>query len=422
MKAKVAKNFSENLDWLSEQPMDYRIAMIQQHLSLCQLLVNQIVTSSLIEYVGEKGSHQKPHGGEYSRYGYNPGSVRIGDQKVPVQVQRIKNNVTGETFKPEIYDQIKENTAGEERVRLAMLSGLSTRDYDKVMDLTSEAFGLSKSSLSKRFIEQTTRTLEEFQQRKYHSHNFVALQIDGISLGEQMMIICIGITDRGNKIPLDFVQSATENHRPVKDMLLAVKARGLKVTDGILCVIDGSKGIHKAITESFGSKVIIQRCVWHKRENVLSYLSEKDQDWFKGEYADALKIKNYHRAKSSLQLLMKNLKVKNIAAANSLSEGLEELLTLHKLSLVANDESILKLSRSLSTTNCIENINSAIRRKCGRITRWVNSDQRHRWLAGALLEIETGLNKIQHWKKLPVLKKAITSYMKRPSITLKSGS
>ena len=226
MKAKAAKNFSENLDWLSEQPIDYRIAMIQQHLSVCQLLVNQIVTSSLIEYVGEKGSHQKPNGGEYSRYGYNPDSVRIGDQKVPVQVQRIKNNVTGETFKPEIYDQIKENTAGEERVRLAMLSGLSTRDYDKVMDLTSEAFGLSKSSLSKRFIEQTTRTLEEFQQRKYHSHNFVALQIDGISLGEQMMIICIGITDRGNKIPLDFVQSATENHRPVKDMLLAVKARG----------------------------------------------------------------------------------------------------------------------------------------------------------------------------------------------------
>jgi hypothetical protein len=107
--------------------------------------------------------------------------------------------------------------------------------------------------------------------------------------------------------------------------------------------------------------------------------------------------------------------------ANSLAEGIEELLTLHKLTLVANDESILKLSRSLSTTNCIENINSAIRRNCGRITRWVNSDQRHRWLAGALLEIETGLNKIQHWKKLPGLKKAITSYMKRPSIALKSA-
>lgn len=422
MKAKVVKNFSENLDWLNDQPLDYRIAMIQQHLSICQLLVNQIVESTIQEYVGEKGSHQKPHDGQFSRYGYNPSSVRIGEKKVSIQSQRIKNNITGETFKPEIYDQIKENTAGEERVRLAMLSGLSTRNYAKVMDTTSEAFGLSKSSLSKHFIDQTARTLEEFQQRKYHAHNFVALQIDGISLGDQMMIICIGITDRGVKIPLDFVQSATENHRPVKDMLLAIKSRGLKITEGILCVIDGSKGIHKAITESFGSKAVIQRCTWHKRENVLSYLSDKDQDWFKGEYAEALKTKDYHQAKSRLQLLSKELKIKNIAAANSLTEGMEELLTLHKLTLVAKDESILKLSRSLSTTNCIENVNSAIRRKCGRITRWVNSDQRHRWLAGSLLEIESGLNRIQHWKKMPVLKKAITSYTKSPTIALKMTS
>ena len=422
MKTKVVKNSSENLDWLNQQPIDYRIAMVQQHLSICQLLINQIVESSIEEFVGEKGSHTKPFDGQYSRYGYNPSSVRIGEKKIPVQGQRIKNNITGQTFKPDIYDQLNENTAGEERVQLGMLSGLSTRDYDKVMDLTSEAFGLSKSSMSKRFIEQTTRTLEEFQSRKYHVHNFVAILIDGISFGDQMMIICVGITDKGVKIPFDFVQSATENHRPVKDMLLSIKARGLKITDGILCVIDGSKGIRKAITESFGTKAIVQRCTWHKRENVLGYLSEKDQEWFKGEYSDALKTRNYHQAKSLLQQLVKNLKVKNIAAANSLAEGMEELLTLHKLTLVAKDPSVLQLSKSLSSTNCIENVNSAIRRKCGRITRWVNSDQRHRWLAGALLEIETGLNKIQHWKKLPILKKAITLHIKKPTIALKSTS
>ena len=331
MKAKVAKNYTENLTWLNEQPLDYRLSMIQQHLSLCQILINQLAEESISEFVGKKGSHQKPYDGQFSRYGYNPSSVQIGDSKVPIQVQRIKNNVTNDTFKPDIYDQLNENTAGEERIRLAMLSGLSTRDYDKVMDLTSEAFGMSKSSLSKRFIEQTTQALEEFQQRKFNEHHIIGLQIDGISLGEQMMIICMGITDKGKKIPLDFVQSATENHRPIKAMLLAIKSRGLKITEGILCTIDGSKGIRKAISESFGSKAIVQRCTWHKRENVLSYLSEKDQDWFKGQYADALNTKDYLIAKSNLLLLVKNLRVKNIAAANSLLEGMEELLTLHKL-------------------------------------------------------------------------------------------
>jgi len=50
------------------------------------------------------------------------------------------------------------------------------------------------------------------------------------------------------------------------------------------------------------------------------------------------------------------------------------------------------------------------------------TDQRHRWLAGALLEIETGLNKIQHWKKLPILKKTITLHIKKPTHALKSTS
>ncbi len=68
-------------------------------------------------------------------------------------------------------------------------------------------------------MEQTTQALEEFQQRKFNEHNIIGLQIDSISLGEQMMIICMGINDKGKKIPLDFVQSATENHRPIKATL-----------------------------------------------------------------------------------------------------------------------------------------------------------------------------------------------------------
>ncbi len=99
MKAKVAKKFGENLDWLMEQPMDYRIAMVQQHLSVCQLLINQIVESKIAEFVGEKGRHQKPYDGQYSRFGFNPRSVQVREQKVPIQSQRIENNVTRETFK-----------------------------------------------------------------------------------------------------------------------------------------------------------------------------------------------------------------------------------------------------------------------------------------------------------------------------------
>ena len=34
---------------------------------------------------------------------------------------------------------------------------------------------------------------------------------------------------------------------------------------------DGSKGLRKAVNEVFGRGALIQRCQWHKRENVVSY-------------------------------------------------------------------------------------------------------------------------------------------------------
>jgi transposase-like protein len=39
-----------------------------------------------------------------------------------------------------------------------------------------------------------------------------------------------------------------------------------------LCIIDGAKGLRKALYDVFGSKALVQRCQWHKRENMLRYL------------------------------------------------------------------------------------------------------------------------------------------------------
>ena len=41
--------------------------------------------------------------------------------------------------------------------------------------------------------------------------------------------------------------------------------------------IDGSKGLCGAVTKAFRKRVVVGRCQWHKRENVLSYLSKSGQ-------------------------------------------------------------------------------------------------------------------------------------------------
>ncbi len=201
---------------------------------------------------------------------------------------------------------------------------------------------------------------------------------------------------------LGFVQTTTENSKAIGELFVQLKQRGLQYQEGLLFVIDGSKGLKKAIEEQFGEKAVIQRCTWHKRENVLNYLSENLHDEIKKEYNKALGETTYKDAKEAMEQLIKKLKKINLQAGRSLEEGLEELLALHKVG-VSEDFSV-----SFSTTNCIESLNSQLKKYVGRVTNWSTSDQRYRWVATALMKIETRMKKVDNFKNIKQLKKAIT--------------
>ena len=103
----------------------------------------------------------------------------------------------------------------------------------------------------------------------------------------------------------------------------------------------------------------------------------------------------------------------NRSAANSLMEGLEETLTLHRLGL------FVELGKSLKTTNCIENLNSRLGQYLSRVKYWQMSDQRCRWVALALLEVEQRMRRISGYKALPKLRKALQVSIHRKQEVLK---
>ena len=82
-------------------------------------------------------------------------------------------------------------------------------------------------------------------------------------------------------------------------------------------------------------------------------------------------------------------------------EGLEETLTLHRLGLYA------LLGRSFKTTNCLESVNALVEERCAKVDSWKNSNQRQRWLATALLDIETRLRRVKGHCHLPQLRQAL---------------
>ena len=177
-------------------------------------------------------------------------------------------------------------------------------------------------------------------------------------------------------------------------------SRGLDVSDGLLAVIDGAKGLRAALLDAFPGKVLIQRCQWHKRENVVSYLAKGDQGFWRGRMQKAYQRPTYEEAKREFKKIRQELVNINESAVASLDEGFEETLTLHRLGLFG------LLGRSLKTTNIIESINAQAEDRCGRVDYWKNSSQKQRWLASALMDIEPRMRRLCGYRHLPVLRAA----------------
>ena len=93
-----------------------------------------------------------------------------------------------------------------------------------------------------------------------------------------------------------------------------------------------------------------------------------------------------------------------------MDEASEEILTLHKLGINT------LFARSFATTNCIENLNSQLRKYVGRVKNWTLSNERYRWVAAALLEIEHKMRKVDNFAKLDIMKTKLIKEVKRRTL------
>lgn len=301
----------------------------------------------------------------------------------------------------ESYGMLQSPHAADRALFGRILGGLSCRDYDKTSRLDPESFGLSASTVSRRFIEASAAQLREIQERRLETLDIVAIFLDGKAFAEEAIVLAVGVTVQGEKKLLGFVQTTTENEVACRQFLQGLVDRGLKVEDGLLFVVDGAKGLRKAISSVFGRKTPVQRCQWHKRENVVSYLPKSRQVRMRKRLKLAQELPDYEKAKAALMKIHAELELTNESAAASLLEGLEETLTLQKLGLMS------ELGRSFKTTNVIENVQSLIGRRTDKVDHWKNSKQLHRWYAAALLDTEARLRKVSGYKHLYKLRQAL---------------
>jgi len=86
-------------------------------------------------------------------------------------------------------------------------------------------------------------------------------------------------------------------------------------------------------------------------------------------------------------------------------------VTLHRLGLFS------QLGVSLKTTNCVESLLSQVGQLTDRVDRWRTPDQKHRWVASALLAIEPRLRRIKGYRHLLQLQEALRREIQHDPVT-----
>lgn len=358
--------------------------------------IEAILEMSAREVAGPR--HPGRRGGEIRRHGRQGGVVELSDRKVRVEKPRLRRKGKGRGLEVEIpvYEAMRTNPRLGERMLEILMRGVSTRNYGRVLPEMAETVAVSKSSVSREFVEASEKALKELLERRFEDKEILIVYLDGLVFGEHHVLSAVGVDRDGRKHVLGMVEGASENAAAARALLEDLVARGVRPGRRRLFVIDGSKALRTAVDAVYGKDNPVQRCRNHKIGNVVDHLPRHLKDQVKAAMRAAYRL-DPKKGKARLEQQARWLEKEYPAAAASLREGLDETFTVNGMGLPGT------LRRCLCTTNIIESPQSGVRLRTRRVCRWRDGSMALRWAASAMLETEKNFRRIIGYRDLWIL-------------------
>ncbi len=348
---------------------------------------------------GVAGEKQRGRAKESIRWhGRQAGSVRLSDRKLRVRKPRLRKKGRGKGQEVEIpaYEAINANGTIGSRVLEILMSNVSTRQYERVIPQMADTVGVSKSSVSREFVEQSGKELKRLSERRFEDREFLVIYLDGVIFGEFHVLCAVGVDSSGEKVVLGIKDGASENAATAVTLLEDLVDRGIDPGRRYLFVIDGAKALRSAIDKVFGRQNPVQRCRNHKIRNVAAKLPDE----LAPQVVSVMKAAFRLPWKEGIARIRKQaewLRSQHPDAAASFKEGLDEMFTINRLELSP------ALRRCLGSTNLIDSSHSGMRIRTRRVGRWKNADMALRWAAASFLDTEKNFRRILGYKDLWML-------------------
>jgi putative transposase len=414
----------EDAAHLAELPAELRLAMtdiagsakeglLAMSVAVGLRVMAELMEAELAAKVGPK--HAKQPGRTARRHGSADGSVVLGGRRVPVDRPRART-IDGRELTLDTYAAFAADDLLGQVVMERMLQGLATRRHRVAGEpvgaaIQATARATSKSAVSRRFVAQTAKALEELLGRDLSDLKVAVLMVDGICIAEHCCVVALAILADGTKLPVGLWLGSTENTTVVTHLLADLVDRGLDASRGLLVVIDGAKALGKAVRKVFGQAAPIQRCTIHKRRNVTDHLPEVERSRVDAKLARAFADPDPDAGLRAARELARALQARHPGAAASLREGLEEMFTVRRLGV--SD----RLARTLTSTNPVESMISIARTTMRNVKRWKDGEMVRRWTAAGMLNAERSFRRVKGCKDMPTLVAALARHVEEVTVT-----
>ena len=409
----------------SERPASARESTLSEMLLDARRSLRELVLSSGLEMFVKLleedrtalcGPKNKPRQDrEAYRHGHDEGQVVLGGQKIRLAKPRVRSLSGEELELPHWREAIREDPLTG-RVMEQMLVGVSTRNYARSLESAPEGVDsttTSRSAVSRRFVARTRGQVEKFLSRDLSELDLPVMMLDGTGIGDHVLVVALGIDAKGRKHVLGVTEGSTESEQVCRGLLRQLLERGLVLERARLFVIDGGKGLRKAIKSMFGSWALIGRCQIHKLRNVLDHLPQGKKAWVRAAMNRAWSQDTVGKARGKLNELADQLEGQHPGASASIREGLEETLTLIGLGVGP------ALSKTLRSTNPIENLQGTLKRVSRNVKRWRGGSMALRWAVTGLLVAENKFRRVKGFREMPQLIAALEATIGSESLDRK---
>ncbi|MCX7921748.1 MAG: transposase, partial [Clostridia bacterium] len=222
---KVREGLNLSVDFTELEEMASR-GLLSLSVQLGVKALKIMLEDEVITHAGQKGKHNQLRSAY--RHGYEKSSVTLGGQKISIDKPRVRSKDGNKELPIETLTYFQQEDILNHAILKKIIHGISMRNYQNTLDeVPEQSQSVSKSSVSRRFTKVTEKLLQEFLERPLDD-SFPIIMLDGVRLGEYLVIVALGISNEGKKKILGIIEGSTENAKICTDLLQNIIERGLK--------------------------------------------------------------------------------------------------------------------------------------------------------------------------------------------------